>query len=262
METTILLAGGDRRQFWLARLLEPLGPVWTLGVPGLEDRRPEGPVKLLALPVPALDPSGHIRGTELAPEELAGLWNGDTLICGGALPGDLAARMPGCRRMRDLLEDPDTAAANGRLTAEAAVGLAMETLEGSLRGLDCGVLGWGRVGKPLAALLRAYGARVTLGIRRREIRAEAAALGYEACLPALLGSRQLIFNTVPARVLEPGTLDPDCLWVELASAPGGLPRESPPCRVLRGNSLPGRRLPRSAAELLRDGILRWMEEPE
>lgn len=262
METRILLVGGDRRQYWLARLLEPMGPVWTLGVPGLEDRRPGEPMELLVLPVPVLDARGRIRGTALEPEDLAGLWDESTLICGGALPGDLAVRMPGCRRMADLLEDPDTAAANGRLTAEAAVGLTMETLEGSLYGLDCGVLGWGHIGKPLAALLRACGARVTLGIRRREIRAEAAALGYAACPPALLGSRQVIFNTVPTPVLDPEALAPDCLWVELASAPGGLPQGALPCRVLGGNSLPGRRLPRSAAEVLRDGILRLMEEAE
>ena len=262
MVTTILLAGGDRRQYWLARLLESLGPVWTQGVPGLEDRRPREPVSLLVLPVPALDARGRIRGTALEPEDLAELWGENTLICGGALPGDLAARMPGCRRMADLLKDPETAAANGRLTAEAAVGLAMEALEGSLYDLDCGVLGWGRIGKPLAALLGACRARVTLGIRRREIRAEAAALGYAACPPALLGSRQVIFNTVPAQTVDPGSLDPDCLWVELASAPGGLPKGAPPCRVLGGNSLPGRRLPRSAAELLRAEILRLMEETE
>ena len=262
METRILLTGGDRRQYWLAQMLEGLGPVWTLGVPGLEDRQPAGPVELLVLPVPVLDARGRIRGTALEPEDLAGLWDESTLICGGALPGDLAARMPGCRRMADLLEDPDTAAANGRLTAEAAIGLAMEALEGSVYGLNCGVLGWGRIGKPLAALLRALGAQVRLGIRRREIRAEAAALGYTACPPAGLTGCRLIFNTVPAPVLDPGTLDPNTLWVELASAPGGLPQAAPPCRVLGGNSLPGRRLPRAAAELLRDGILRLMEEAE
>ena len=35
METRILLTGGDRRQYWLAKVLEGLGPAWTLGVPGL-----------------------------------------------------------------------------------------------------------------------------------------------------------------------------------------------------------------------------------
>ena len=41
METTYLLVGGDRRQFWLSRLLVPRGRVYTLGVPGLEDDAPE-----------------------------------------------------------------------------------------------------------------------------------------------------------------------------------------------------------------------------
>ena len=47
METTYLLAGGDRRQFWLSRLLVSRGRVFTRGVPGLEDSLPEGPADVL-----------------------------------------------------------------------------------------------------------------------------------------------------------------------------------------------------------------------
>ena len=68
----------------------------------------------------------------------------------------------------------------------------------------------------------------------------------------------MIFNTVPAPALSPGALaalGPDCLWVELASAPGGLPADfHPGFPVLPANSLPGRRLPRSAAAVLLEGI--------
>ena len=73
-----------------------------------------------------------------------------------------------------------------------------------------------------------------------------------------------MFNTVPAPALAPAALDalgPDCLWVELASAPGGLPEgRAGSLRVLPANSLPGRRLPRSAAAVLLEGILKMEEE--
>ena len=291
METTYLLAGGDRRQFWLSRLLLSRGRVFTYRVPGLEDALPERPADVLVLPTPCLDRAGLLRrtgaGEGLAWEALRGLYDGHTRVCGGALPADLELRLPGCGPAADLLKDPWVAAANGRLTAEAAVELAMDQLESSLFGLPCLVLGWGRVGKPLAALLRACGAEVSVAARRPEVRAEAAQLGYAVrdftsaeafplggrCPSAHTGADEgsprrsqpeIVFNTVPAPALAPAALDalgPDCLWVELASAPGGLPEgRAGSLRVLPANSLPGRRLPRSAAAVLLEGILKMEEE--
>ena len=264
METTYLLVGGDRRQFWLSRLLVPRGRVFTLGVPGLEDSRPKGPVDLLILPTPCMNAAGLLRGpgAGLDPAALAGYYDGHTRVYGGALPQSLP--LPGCGPVSDLLADPAVAAANGRLTAEAALELVQERLEGSLFALPCLVLGYGRIGKPLAALLAAHHARVTVAARRPGVRAEAAQLGHAVRdFPGQAGRPAVIFNTVPAPTLSGaalGELGPDCLWVELASAPGGLPAgESTACSVLKAASLPGRRLPRSAAAALLEGILRKEE---
>ena len=262
METTFLLAGGDRRQFWLSRLLIRQGRVFTRAVPGLEDRLPDRPADVLILPTPCLDRAGRLRtaGEGLDPAELSGCYDGHTRIYGGALPTDLALRFPGCGPVTDLLADPVVAAVNGRLTAEAAVQLTEERLERSLFGLPCLILGFGRVGKPLAELLAALHAGVTVAARRPGARAEAAQRGYAVRdFPGAAADFTVIFNTVPAPTLSPGALaalGPDCLWVELASAPGGLPANvRPGCPVLPANSLPGRRLPRSAAAALLEGIL-------
>ena len=285
METIFLLAGGDRRQFWLSRSLVSRGRVFTLGVPGLEDSRPDRPADVLILPTPCLNAAGLLRGPGegLDPAALEGLYNEHTRVYGGALPGDIRERLTGCGPVAELLADPAVGAANGRLTAEAAVALAAERREGSLFGLNCLVLGFGRVGKPLAALLDGLHARVAVAARRPGVRAEAAQLGYSVrdftiseafplggrCPSAHTGADEgvlrqqqpdIVFNTVPAQALSQRSLDalgPDCLWVELASAPGGLPEGYRPAfAVLPANSLPGRRLPRSAAAVLLEGILR------
>ncbi len=264
METTYLLAGGDRRQFWLSRLLVSRGRVFTLGVPGLEDSPPEGPAELLILPTPCLDRAGRIRqsaGDGLEPERLSRYYNADTKVFGGALPGDIQTLLPGCGPATDLLSDPAVAAANGRLTAEAALALAEERLEGSCFGLPCLVLGYGHIGKPLAELLIARRAKVTVAARRPEAQAEAAQRGCAVCgFDRPPSDAAVIFNTVPAPALSVDALDalrPDCLWTELASAPGGLPAEYvPKFSLLPANSLPGRKLPRSAAAVLLEGILR------
>ena len=60
-------------------------------------------------------------------------------------------------------------------------------------------------------------------------------------------------HRVADRILE--ALGADCLWVELASSPGGLPQGwKPVFSVLHAASLPGHRLPRSAAAALLEGI--------
>ena len=263
MEPTYLLVGGDRRQFWLSRLLVPRGRVFTLSVPGLEDQRPTGPVDVLILPTPCMDGAGLLRrsGEGMDTGELRGFYDAHTRIYGGALPADLNKKLPGSGWITDLLADPAVAAANGRLTAEAALALSAEHLEGSLFDLPCLVLGYGRIGKPLAALLAAHHAKLTVTARRPGVRAEAEQLGYETRdFPELSGSWAVVFNTVPEQTLSQSALSAlgrDCLWVELASAPGGLPSGcSPAFRVLTANSLPGRRLPRSAASVLLAGIMR------
>ena len=206
METTYLLVGGDRRQFWLSRLLVGEGRVCTLGVPGLEDSPPEAPADVLILPTPCLDGAGLLRrasGEGLDPARLSGLCDARTRVYGGALPADLRHRLPPCGRITDLLADPAVAAVNGRLTAEAAAELAEERLEGSLFGLPCLVLGYGRVGQPLAALLNALHARVTVAARRPGARAEAAQLGCAVRdFPDAPEPFAVVFNTVPAPSLR------------------------------------------------------------
>ncbi len=263
METTYLLLGGDRRQFWLSRFLVPRGRVYNLGVPGLEDSVPDGPADLLILPTPSFLRNGRFfgLGEGIDPATLSGLYDEHTRVYGGAVPLDLKQRLPGCGLVTDLLLDPAVKAANGRLTAEATVELAAERLEGSMFGLPCLVLGYGCVGKPLASLLLAHHAQVTVVARRASARAEAEQNGCLAFdFPKLHAAPRVIFNTVPAPALKREVLDalePDCLWVELASMPGGLPEGYVPrFALLRANSLPGRRLPRSAAAVLLDGILR------
>lgn len=70
----------------------------------------------------------------------------------------------------------------------------------------------------------------------------------------------MIFNTVPARVLDERALmhvEPGALIVETASAPYGLDFDSARelgVRALREGGIPGRYCPRTAAEIILDAI--------
>ena len=56
--------------------------------------------------------------------------------------------------------------ANAAATAEAAIQVAMERLDRTLLGMECLVLGFGRIGKLLCHRLHGLGARVSAAARR------------------------------------------------------------------------------------------------
>ncbi len=171
-------------------------------------------------------------------------------------------------RLCRVLEDESFTLENAALSAEGALYAAMREREDAIRGAECLVIGYGRIGKQLTHLLRALGAQVTVAARRPESRKEAG----EGSIPLTLLSRalpdtQIVFNTVPANILTESQLSflPDnALYLELASPPYGIPPENAKhtkAKYLLEGGIPGRYCPRSAAALLIDYAERTVNAP-
>ena len=159
----------------------------------------------------------------------------DAVVMGGKLQA-----LAGVRKV-DFLEDPYFLAENAKITAHCALSELLPRLNSILPECPVLVIGWGRIGKCLAALLKNCGASVTVASRSEANRGLLHALGYQAMDTATLGSNlagfRAILNTAPALVLdEPAELDP-------ASVPGMAHAVS-----LRG--LPGKTAPESAGRLM------------
>lgn len=257
MMVDYLLLGSDARQEALARLLtgqfhvQRLDDTETKEVPSVEN---------LVLPIPSAWPDGRPRGADW--ETLETLLAPGVTVYGGAF-GPLAEELEAeGARCVDLLAQPETVAENARLTAEAALLLAMQHTQQSLFGKRCCVIGLGRIGTLLCRLLAAHGAKVCAVSTGVEKRALAQEQGIAAAAPDDLPAQRpdLIFNTAPACLVTKetlATLPPATLWIELASQPGGLPAgEKPPIVRLPASGLPARFLPVSAAQVLYDAISR------
>ena len=154
----------------------------------------------------------------------------------------------------------ELAVATAAATAEGAIQTAMEQLDQTLLGMECLVLGFGRIGKLLSCRLHGLGARVTATARRPEDLAWIRAYGYQALetgkLDGHLSVFGAVFNTVPSPVLGGPLLrqlPADCLLMDLASVRGIETAEGGP-EVLWARSLPGRLSPRSAAAAIRDAV--------
>ena len=202
----------------------------------------------LLLPVPSFDKDGNINGSTDTP-----CFPDNKLIIGGNLT---SLQQAGLHTL-DLLQDPVYLAENAAITAHCAVNLAMAQSMFTLRRCPVLVIGWGRIGKCLAALLKNSGADVTVAARKPADRAILQAMDYKALPVNDLDTApyKVIFNTVPEMIL------PHCfgqsLKIDLASSPG-----IGGSNLLHAKGLPNRYAPESSGKLIADSVIRIMSEKE
>jgi dipicolinate synthase subunit A len=204
----------------------------------------------LLLPIPSFAPDGSIRGGGDLETILSVLPQNVTVI-GGNLQHPV---LTGYKTV-DLLKDSFYVSENADITARCAIKLLSDCLPCTLKDCPVLIIGWGRIGKCLARLLRANDARVTVYARKETDRALLSALGYETQdSPNPIGFRAVI-NTAPAPVL------PDCpgnaLKMELSSVMGIGGKD-----VLWAKGLPAIHAPESSGKLIAASIYRLLEKEE
>ncbi len=254
------IIGGDERQIYLARSMQADGHEVLVcclenarGTSGLCQTGLHSLVErcgIIILPLPATRDGCHLN-TPLSNLEV---WLDDDfarLLLNSRVFGGMLQKLTATSSLwrgidaRDYYSREELVTGNAYLTAEGAIGLAVQEYEGGLGGSSCLVTGYGRIGKALCGMLR--------GCR---------ALGYDE----LLQPFDIIFNTVPARVLDAAILESqreDALIIELASAPGGIDLEtagSLGLRVLAAPSLPGRMSPKASGELIKETVYNMLNE--
>lgn len=163
-------------------------------------------------------------------------------------------------RKVDLLREEGYLSRNAAITAECAVRVAAEHKKSVLSGTAVLVIGWGHIGKCLAALLRSIGCEVTVAARRISDRAMLEALGFTTADPVSMEpiSRfAVIFNTAPEAVLGETQLSqcPETLKIDLASRRGLGGSD-----VIWARGLPGRYAPESSGKLIAETLLKLFRE--
>lgn len=201
--------------------------------------QPEGATHLL-LPVPSFEPDGRIKGGGELELLLSKLPRGITVLGGNLSRPELSEY-----HTVDLLQDPLYLAENASITAHCAIKLAMGKLPVILQGCPVLVIGWGRIGKCLSALLRQIGADVTVAARKEADRAMLKALGYGSVSTEGINTTKyrVIFNTVPV-MISPDTQG-DALKIDLASSLGMGSSD-----VIWARGLPNKDAPESSGALI------------
>ena len=264
--------GGDRRQAELARLLELDGhQVSTYGLQRWKAPNPVGletvlETEIVILPLPLCRGEGVLNceeGPVPTMELFRRLRPGQRVLAGQVQPEQRREALACGIVPEDYFLREELTVANAAATAEAAIQVAMEHLDRSLLGMECLVLGYGRIGKLLSHRLRGLGAGVTVTARKPEDLAWIRAYGLRAMktseLDGKLSAFGTVFNTVPSLVLKEALLSQlpeSCLCVDLASVPGidFAAAEEMGLSCVWARSLPGRLLPCTAAEVIRDAV--------
>lgn len=172
----------------------------------------------------------------------------------------------------DYFEREEMSVKNAIPTAEGAIDIALRELPITLHSSKCLVLGFGRVAKALSHMLKGLDVNLTVAARKFSDIAWIDAYGYHSLalqeLPCQLNSFDVIFNTIPARILDAELLShvkPDGLIIDLASKPGGVDLTAAGqagLNVIWALSLPGKVAPKTAGNIMKDTILNIIHETE
>lgn len=168
-------------------------------------------------------------------------------------------------KLYDFMDDEDFAIYNAIPTAEAALEIAMRETKKTINGASTLILGYGRIGKVLADVLKALHSNVTVAARKSEDFAWIQAMGYKyieySKLKMILPNVDILFNTVPALVIgkeDIACMRNDSLIIDLASKPGGVDFDAAKEKGIKAElalGLPGKVAPCSVAEYMMNKVI-------
>lgn len=276
--TTVAVLGGDMRQVSLAKLLSD-GIFDTVKTYAMENAPEKGIFKaetleealenaqVVILPLPLCSDKGMLNAVfsdrNITIEEIFELVPSDAHVLAGKVgkkQWELAQEKN--ISLTDYLEREEFAIFNAVSTAEGAIQIAMEELPITLHRAKALVVGFGRIGKILSHRLHGLGADVTVCARKCSDRAWITSYGYKAedysKFPQLIGEADIVFNTVPVKILGRHELKNAGFVIDLASKPGGVDLDAARelgVKVIWALSLPGKVAPITSAKIICDTIL-------
>lgn len=171
----------------------------------------------------------------------------------------------------DYYKSEDITVKNAVLTAEAAVALAITEVPFSLYGANCLIIGYGRIGKSLANLLRVFGANVTVTSRNTEVLKQISNDGFTEQetnrVIEILSKQNIVFNTAPTNILNKEffrNCDKNAIVFDLATNAGTdfKAAEYYGINAKLCGGLPGKFSPKTAARYIADEIFTKLNTEE
>lgn len=277
----IMLCGGDLRQISAANMLtdkgydvyfykNPPSPYLSPRVKLCENCNFEN-CSTVILPLPCSEDDVHLNcsySDKPLLEEIFSCLSERHNVYGGKFTPYIRGLADRCKsKAEDLLENESFSIKNAYLTAEGAVKIALAESKIGLLKVKILVVGFGRIGKCLAHLLKNMGAEVFVSARKPADIAWIENYGYSSLetknVPEKAGEFDIVFNTVPVNILSPFDLPNKTLYVELASKPYGIDLKKAQDmgkNALLAQSLPGKVSPVAAGKIIAQTVINLEKE--
>lgn len=280
----ICVLGGDVRQVYAARELCKQGYEVTVcgidhdtgdAVKGASLESAVCGADLVLLPLPFSTDSIRIStplwDKEIRIDQLCRNLEKGQIIAGGKLNesfGEIIEQKE-CIKF-DYYESEKLSIMNAVPTAEGALAIALNEMNMTLFGSKTAILGYGRIGRVLARMLKNLNSDVSVFARSEAALAWAEAEGcsgvnlYE--LSDKVGKFDLVINTIPFVVLNKNVLEKTnegTVFIDLASKPGGIDFDYARKlgrKVFWALSLPGKTAPVSAGKIIAECITEKLKE--
>ncbi len=282
----IALLGGDDRMFACAKSLAEAG--YEIAVFGfdnkicsdnctkccsVDDALVKAGVVVLPLPVTMDGKTLYMKYSDekIYLTEVLKLIDKNSVVLGGNLNMQFVALADEYDiKIIDYFDREELKIANAYLTAESAIGIALNELKHSISESPALVMGYGRIGKILCRQLKGMDVQVYASARKNRDFAWIRAYGYSPVdtskVDEILSSCKIVFNTIPESVLgfdKLCLLPEDCLVIDLASKPGGVDFEAAKVcgiKVIWALGLPGKMKEKSAGRIISDTIINILED--
>lgn len=252
----ITVIGSDSRQKEVARLFNKRSD--TIYLSGNEDiKTAESIVRIsdvIILPLPLTRDNKTINTTSFFISDIFSAVDKNSVVFAG-----MCNNFDCDFKLTDYNQDEDFTEKNAVFTAEGAVALAISNTEYSLSDLKALILGNGRIGKALGSFLAPLCNDITVSARKQEdfdyIKSKG--LNYiNSNKISDLSDFDLIFNTIPANVIEKETLlsvSDNALIIDLASKNSGLFNGD--INYINAKALPSKYCRKSSAKALYDFVI-------
>lgn len=171
-------------------------------------------------------------------------------------------------RLIDWFGDEELTVKNAYLTAEGALGIAIDRSPRAVKDSLVTIIGYGRVAKACARMFDLMGAHVRIMARNYAARIDAYTHGYKSYEienDAPLSDADIIINTVPSMILDGermARVNKNAIMIELASKPYGIDKSAAetlgiPLYIAPG--LPAKVAPLTAGRLMADMAMKYLK---
>lgn len=276
----ILIIGGDSRQLYMSDYLEEKGFKTNIyALPEKKRKCVENLKKsiesadIIILPLPISKDNRYFYSIVPMKETIDDIcaYTADKTVFGGMINRGIEAKFrKNGNKIYDFFKREDVTMLNAIPTAQGILKTMIDNIEYTIHSSKCAVFGFGRIARITAQVLNSIGAEVTVCVRKSGDIAAAKAYGYDSCyineFSNIAYRYDILVNTVPAVIIERDTLKkvkPDCLIIDVASAPFGTDFASAyelGINVIQCSSLPGKVAPKTAGEIIADGIMNTLKE--